>query len=329
MKGIAHFISGVALASCCPWTAEAALHGNPVYFILGGFFGLLPDTLDFKFYRFFYRHDQTIQLDSFHLNPQEMANQIANAILKAPHSQEMFRLKINTLQVSADAWRQFKIRFDTDQQGVEVEIGALVSTGQIPIEGTEPSGNTKGWVRLPVPILDFYGAATTVDIFDGPSFGFLYLPEKKEVEIHFLPWHRSWSHSLAIALGLAALASLLAGWQLGVIVGGSYGIHILEDQLGFMGSNLWAPLSRRRTAGLKWMHSSDALPNFVTVWFSGLLIFWNLARFNPNFNLQISGTSLFFLFGLLPFLLFKILHFLLQKNSRSPQGKKCTKKIPA
>ena len=63
MKGIAHFSSGIAAASFFPWSVQAAAEGNPLYFILGGIFGLLPDTADFKFYRFFYRHDVNIELD--------------------------------------------------------------------------------------------------------------------------------------------------------------------------------------------------------------------------------------------------------------------------
>jgi hypothetical protein len=63
MKGIAHFVTGVAAASFLPWSIEAALRGDPLYFILGGAFGLLPDTIDFKFYRFFYRHDVYIEPD--------------------------------------------------------------------------------------------------------------------------------------------------------------------------------------------------------------------------------------------------------------------------
>ncbi|HKL21631.1 MAG TPA: hypothetical protein VJ904_07485, partial [Tichowtungia sp.] len=61
MKGIAHFISGVTVASFCPWTIEAAQNGNPAYFILGAVAGILPDTVDFKFYRFFYHHDLQVE----------------------------------------------------------------------------------------------------------------------------------------------------------------------------------------------------------------------------------------------------------------------------
>ena len=52
MKGITHFTIGVAAASCVPVAVETAASGNPLYFILGGIFGLLPDTIDFKLYRY-------------------------------------------------------------------------------------------------------------------------------------------------------------------------------------------------------------------------------------------------------------------------------------
>ena len=63
MKGIAHFSLGIAAASCFPAAVQAGAEGNPLYFILGGIFGLLPDTLDFKFYRFIYSHDVEITPD--------------------------------------------------------------------------------------------------------------------------------------------------------------------------------------------------------------------------------------------------------------------------
>lgn len=61
MKGFTHFMSGVAVASFGPWAIDAALAGNPIFFILGGACGILPDTLDFKFYRFFYHHDVYVE----------------------------------------------------------------------------------------------------------------------------------------------------------------------------------------------------------------------------------------------------------------------------
>jgi len=49
------------------------------------------------------------------------------------------------------------------------------------------------------------------------------------------------------------------------------------------------PFRRNRSAGFGMMHSSEALPNFLAVWLSCLLIFWNLrataAAPIPQFNL--------------------------------------------
>ncbi len=48
--------------------------------------------------------------------------------------------------------------------------------------------------------------------------------------------------------------------------------------MGFMGSNLFAPLSRARSNGLKLLHSGDTIPNMVTVWLSLTLLLLNLDR---------------------------------------------------
>jgi hypothetical protein len=52
MKGISHFITGVALATFFPEVAQAGAHGSLLP-MLGGIGGILPDTLDFKFARYF------------------------------------------------------------------------------------------------------------------------------------------------------------------------------------------------------------------------------------------------------------------------------------
>ena len=55
MKGISHFLAGVAAATFVPGVVESAAQGSYLI-VLGGFFGLLPDTLDFKFARYFEHH---------------------------------------------------------------------------------------------------------------------------------------------------------------------------------------------------------------------------------------------------------------------------------
>jgi hypothetical protein len=58
--------------------------------------------------------------------------------------------------------------------------------------------------------------------------------------------------------------------------------HIAEDQLGFLGSNLFWPLTKQRFDGLKLIHSGDAVPNFFAVWTMLILILFNLDRFSPQ-----------------------------------------------
>lgn len=274
MKGIAHFISGVAAASFCPWAIEAAQNGNPAFFILGAVAGILPDTIDFKFYRFFYHHEISVEPDPDRLDPQPIADAAAAAVAEAAATGRPVRLKLATIKLSADNWRQYRVIIDPDAGEVRAQFGPVVSTGQVPQPGTLPVNRPVGRTKLSVPVLQSYEPAYTVDIFDGPSFKFTR-NENGQVKIDFLPWHRNWSHSLTIAALLAGLASLWT-WQAGVVVFGAYVIHVVEDQMGYMGTNLLFPVTKERTPGLKIMHSGDAFPNFGCVWLCCLLIFWNL-----------------------------------------------------
>jgi membrane-bound metal-dependent hydrolase YbcI (DUF457 family) len=315
MKGISHFISGVAAASCFPWAVESAHDGNPFYFVLGAVFGLLPDTIDFKFYRFFYRNDRIITPDPREPDPQAIADRIAGALAAAQQAGGLYRVKINTLRLAADEWQQFRIDFDRERQAVEVELGPVVTTGQVPVPGTIPAEPSLGRARLAAPIVETYEAVTTVDILDGPVFGFEKDAEGRML-IHFLPWHRSWTHSLVLGGAFATAVMLPAGWRAGLVVLAAYTLHILEDQLGCMGSSLFAPFSRRRVRGLGWMRSGDALPNFCTVWFCGLLIFWNCCRAHPAPLGHVGFFRLMFCGGVLPLGIYGLLHVLLTRKTR-------------
>jgi hypothetical protein len=66
----------------------------------------------------------------------------------------------------------------------------------------------------------------------------------------------------------------------GLVSGLGYATHVLQDQLGYMGSNLWWPLTKRRTGGLRLLRSGDGLPNFLTVWLAVATILFNLDRFS-------------------------------------------------
>lgn len=276
MKGISHFTSGVAVASFFPWAVQAAEDGNPLFFILGGAFGLLPDTLDFKFYRFFYRHDMYIEPDPNNLDPQQIADQISHAIKQAADTNKTIRIKLSTIRLGVDYWQQYSVKFDTEAQQVVVSLGPVVNTGQVPVP-SEPKETVEGTARLPAAIIQTYDATTKVDIFDGPTMSFE--PDKSgSVILHFLPWHRNWSHSILVGLFFGLIGTAIWSWQAGAVIATGYSIHILEDQLGFMGSNLFFPVTKIRFPGMHLMRSGDAFPNFGTVWLCCLLIFWNLYR---------------------------------------------------
>ena len=311
MKGISHFISGVAAASFCPWTVQAAIEGNPLYFILGGAFGILPDTADFKFYRFFYRHDVQIEPDPKNMDPQLIAETIAKAIDQAHDTGKTVRLKLTTVKLGADYWQQYTIKFDADKQEVLVALGPVVNTGQVPVPGTAPDKPKIGRATPKCRFVQTYEATTKVDIFDGPSFA-LEPDAEGRVFLQFLPWHRNWSHSLVVGAIFALIGWLAWNWQAAVVILAAYSVHVLEDQLGHLGSNLFFPITpKRRTPGLHWMHSGDAIPNFTTVWTSCLLIFWNLYHYMPDPQYHFGFIRFILYGGVIPMavygLLFKLL----------------------
>lgn len=299
MKGIAHFSAGVAVASCLPGVVAAAAEGRPLYFILAGIFGLLPDTIDFRFARFFARHECEVVPDPNRPDPCMIADGIAMAVNRAAETGKPFNVKLRTVRIGADLWQQFTVTFDTAARRVEVAYGPVVDTGGNPVEGVgQETGGLTASAPLLCPIQLDYLAATRVDIFDGPLFCMEPQPDGSVVP-RFIPWHREWSHSFPMALLCALAAGLLWDLLAAAVVFAAWSAHILVDQTGFMGSRLFFPFGKARTPGLKWTHSGDALPNFGIVWFCCLLIFWNLSR--PVIGVPVVSlyTARMFIYGLL------------------------------
>ena len=275
MKGIAHFTIGIAAASSFPAAVAAGAAGNPLYFILGAVFGLLPDTLDFKLYRFLYRHDIEITPDPHNPDPQSIADCLANAFMLARETGKPVRVKLNTIRLGADLWQQYHVSFSTPDQSVTVSCGPVVNTGGSPVPTPAPDKHPIGRARLPCPVKIDYLAVTTVDIFDGPRFEMLPTTDGR-VTPRFSPWHREWSHSLVIALLFALMGAAIWTPLAGAVILAAWTLHIVADQLGFMGSSLWFPFKRRRTPGFGVMHSGRPVWNLLAVWLSCIIIFWNL-----------------------------------------------------
>lgn len=292
MKGIAHFLTGVAIATFFPDVVRQAADGSLLP-VLGGVAGILPDTLDFKFARYFEQYDLEIDPGPSP-DPRQIADALVGAMRRAYETGRSQNVMLHTIRLGADLWRQYVVRFDPRRNQVAVRIGPVVNTGQVPLPGSEPEEVEEVQVPLDFPLVETYDEEYRVDIFSGPSFRFERVGDR--LRVHFLDWHRRWSHSLTLSVlmgmivaAVGALMEKVSGgvvsrtslWAGLLVALGSAG-HILEDQLGFMGSNLFYPFTKGRMAGLRLIRSGDAIPNFLTVWLALALVLFNLDRFSVS-----------------------------------------------
>ena len=319
MKGLTHFTVGAAVATCFPQAVDMALNNYSVILALGGVFGILPDTLDFKLAMFLEENDYIIDpatseylRDSKDMNtidPQKVADKMAEAINNAWNTGTLIKLQLHTVQMGGDIWRHYEVSYDTVNNEVVVEIGPVVTMSQIPTEfpGIPRDFKERATAKTECNILQTQSRASKIDIFNGPSFGF----EKKEngVEIIFLPWHRQWSHSpfMGVAFGLlgwlimsGVTGSLHSGAIYGLIIALGFLSHITFDLTGFMGANLLWPFRKRRTEGLHFLKASNPVANFLMVYASGLLIIWNLNYFSPKPLFDLFWMEYFGFFLVLP-----------------------------
>jgi membrane-bound metal-dependent hydrolase YbcI (DUF457 family) len=274
MKGISHFLAGIAAATFVPGVVESAAQGSYLI-VLGGFFGLLPDTLDFKFARYFEQH-VNIDPDPANLDPQLIANAVAVEIDRAAETGRAIRLQLHNIPLGPNRWRQYRIRFDAERSEVVITIGPIVNSALAPLDET---GQRVARVKTKATIDYTYEGEMTADIWNGPSFAFV--PKAHAVEVQFLPWHRAWSHSFTLAALLGLITGVLFGsLQAGLVAFLGMSAHIVEDQLGYLGSNLFWPITKERSAGARLLHSGDAIPNFLAVWTALVLILFNLDRFS-------------------------------------------------
>ncbi|MDW8064288.1 MAG: metal-dependent hydrolase [Anaerolineae bacterium] len=292
MKGITHFLTGVALTTFFPEVVHQAADGSLLP-VLGGVAGILPDTLDFKFARYFERYDLEIDPGP-NPDPHQIADALVGAMREAYETGRSRNVMLHTIRLGADLWRQYVVRFDPRRNEVAVRIGPVVTTSQVPFAGSEPEGLKEVRVPLEFPLVETYDEEYKIDIFSGPSFRFERVGDR--LRIHFLDWHRRWSHSLTLALllgvvvaGVAAMIEIATRSEItrtslwaGLVTALGFAGHILEDQLGFMGSNLFYPFTKGRMSGLRLLRSGDAIPNFLTVWLASAIMLFNLDRFSAS-----------------------------------------------
>jgi membrane-bound metal-dependent hydrolase YbcI (DUF457 family) len=279
MKGIAHFAIGVATATFFPEVVHGAAQDLAFGPVLGGVAGLLPDTLDFKFLRYFERPD--VVIDPAHIvgadgapDPAAMAAKIAAALEQVYERGTSLRIQLHSLKLGSDLWQRWSVAFEPELGRVTVAVGPAVTTGQVPVPGARPA---VAHASVGVPVRYEYQDEIQIDIFRGPSLAFRRVQDV--VDVIFLPWHRAWTHSLLAVLLAGGLGALLAP-IFGLVMALAVLAHIVTDQLGHLGSSLFFPFTRRRIRGLGLVHSGDALPNFLAVWLSCAVILLNLDRFS-------------------------------------------------
>ncbi|MCK5850780.1 MAG: metal-dependent hydrolase [Kiritimatiellae bacterium] len=306
------------MASCFPAVVEAGASGNPLYFVLAGISGLLPDTLDFKFYRFFYKYDLLVAPDPHDFDAQKIADGIAYAVNKAHNEGRPVKVKLSTIMLGPDLWQRYRVEFDVANNAVCVCAGPVVDTGGKPVRH-EQKECTPGRSDLHSELKLDYQAVIEIDIFDGPIFRMTPSADGKIIP-EFIPWHREWSHSFVLSLLLALLSAVIWGTLAGIVVFIAYSAHIIADQFGFMGSALFYPFQRKRIPGYGITHSGHAGLNLSAVWISCLLIFWNLYNALPWITEYMNPLKLIF-FGLgIPAALFYTTQALLKLLNIRKQG---------
>ena len=180
------------------------------------------------------------------------------------------------MKLGADRWQQYRLRFDVPEGKLTVTVGPVVDTGQNVLVA-EPARPRSATAELPCRLRLDYESETVIDIFDGPVFSMQPHSEGYVVPV-FIPWHRSWSHSILVGLAGALIAGLVWGPRAAAVAAAAQAAHVFEDQLGYMGNNLFYPFRKRRVPGLALTHSGATAANLAAVWLCCLLILWNLAR---------------------------------------------------
>ena len=299
-----HFIMGITVATFFKSLMLGAALEDSWLILLGGIFGLLPDTLDFKFLIYMEKHDTVIDPNPYDMRPQEIAEKIAAEIDKAAELPpgKMRKVQLHTLKLGPDLWQSYAVYFNKAKQQVEVRVGPHVTMSGVPVFGTEPpEEKAVGMAKFKPKLIETYGRPTEIKGFSGPSFGFLKRKDGS-VEVVFIPFHRRAGHSLILGLVFALLGWLISGmWTVGAVIFLGWFMHIVLDSFGHLGNNLFWPLTKQRTSGLYLVSAGNPYWNAFTVYSCIAIILWNMNLYNaevsPNYTVPAISSL-----GLIPYL---------------------------
>ncbi len=297
MKGFAHFLAGLTTATFVVivanvfygnnMIARAIVDNKELIIILGGIFGILPDTIDFRFAKYLQRHDYEVDMDEWNIDPQKVADTLAMAINQASEENREVNVMLHTIKISSDQWRQYNVMFDTENSKVICDIGPIISGFEKRpyVDTYLPEDKSHAEAEFKPKLNYGYDAVTHVDILSGPDFSFF--PEKDgSVRADFIPWHRRWGHSVTMGVLFAPIGFMLygftpLGWTAFWIIMLGYWSHILTDHFGLMGSNMFPPFTTRRVPGFKVTRSMSTLANVFTNYSNVMLIIFNMNAWGP------------------------------------------------
>jgi len=262
----------------------------------------MPDFLDFKIYRFLEKWDLIYEPDEKEKDPEKIIDIIEKAMERALKEKREIRLKLHTLLIGPDLWRRYGIYFDSENNTIKAFYGPSVNTSQYPVPSEQPpprEAERKMKIKFEYNYKDII-----VDIFSGPSLAFV--PEGDKIKIIFLPWHREWTHGLfpplILSVLLGAFLYILKSpfyLQDAMIFFIGFISHGLLDQLGHMGVNFLWPFQKERIRGVGIAEAMNPIANFVTIWFSGSLILFNIMRYTPYKGFNINPYAFFIISGIL------------------------------
>lgn len=320
MKGLTHFISGVAAATFIPQVARMSISSrmdvegaiSSFILVLAGMYGIMPDTLDFKFGQFLEMPDFVVDPDPKNPDPQAMAETFVRAVKKSAETGREVRIQFFPTQLGANRWRQYCIIFE--EHKVNIQFNEIVSTSQIPLPGTAPEQNRVGSARFSHKLktrtddIDWLNRfirflrqkikgkdhvvttvkPSTVDILSSTMFG-LKMEKDGRIYFNWLPWHRTWSHSYVFGAMLtipvfliAILLKLPLWWLYGIVAFIGFATHVTEDMTGHIGGALLWPILKPRTEGFELFKASDPRTNFSVIYTAFVLIMWNIDRFTTQ-----------------------------------------------
>ncbi len=321
MKGITHFVSAIAASTFIPQVVRMSISSridiegaaSSMIMVLAGIYGIMPDTLDFKFGQYFVIPDYIVDPDPLNPDPQAMADTFAEAVKKAAETGKNIKIQFFPTQLGANRWRQYCIIFE--EKKVHIQFNEIVSTSQIPIINSAPEGNRTGtaefnyklkpvsndidWLNRLVrfirhtikkknPVKSLV-KPSTIDILSSTMFA-LKLEDDGEIYFDWLPWHRTWSHSYVFGLILTVPIFLMTyffnlkyWWLYGTVAFIGFAVHITEDMTGHIGGSLLWPLLKPRTEGLELFKASNPSTNFSIIYTAFVLIIWNIDRFTTQY----------------------------------------------